>query len=136
MKKFVLAAVIAYVVLMGTNYLIHGVWLAPDYSALPGSFRAPQIIQQKFWVMMVGQALFALMLVWVYRRGAEKKSWMGQGIRYGIVITLLAVIPYALSQYVTFVLTYPLVVKWIVAEGAQMILLGLIIAAITQEKTA
>ena len=30
----------------------------------------------------------------------ERWSWI---IRYGIVITLLAVIPYALSQYVTFV---------------------------------
>lgn len=135
-KKLVMAMVICYVVLMGTNFLIHSVWLMSDYAATPDSWRSLPDMQQKMWVMFIGQAFFAALFCYIYSRGAEAKGWMGQGIRYGILITLFAVIPYSLGEYTVYNVPHMLAVKWMIAGCIQMIILGLIVAGICQKQTA
>jgi hypothetical protein len=133
MKKLILAVVVAYVVLMGTNYLIHSVWLMPDYDAIPLSHRSAEQIMHRFWAMALGQFFFAGMFAYIYTRGRERKAWMEQGIRYGIVMTFMTVVPYSLSEYVVYRVPYMLAVKWMVAGGIQLVVLGLIVAAICKE---
>jgi hypothetical protein len=136
MKKLLLAIVAAYIVLMLTNYLVHAVWLMSDYAAIPASHRSPAGIMHHFWAMAVGQFIFAALFVWIYTRGAEKKAWLVQGIRYGILIALLTVLPTALSEYVVYIVPYQLAMKWMIAGGIQMIILGLLVAAIYGESRA
>jgi hypothetical protein len=136
MKKLVIAIVAAYVVLMGTNYLIHGVWLTPDYDAIPLSHRNAEQIMNRFWAMALGQFFFAAMFAYIYTLGRENKPWIAQGIRYGIIMTFMTVIPYSLSEYVVYIVPHMLVVKWMVAGGIQLIILGLIVAAICKEGAA
>jgi len=136
MKKLILAIVVAYVVLMGTNYLVHSVWLMPDYDAIPLSHRSAEQIIHRFWAMALGQFFFAAMFAYIYTRGREKKPWMPQGIRYGIVMTFMTVVPYSLSEYVVYRVPYMLAVKWMVAGGIQLIILGLIVAAICKDGAA
>jgi hypothetical protein len=135
-KKLVIAMVICYVVLLGTNYLIHSVWLMSDYAATPDSWRPLPDMAQKMWVMFVGQALFAALFCYIYSRGAEAKPWLSQGIRYGILITLFTVIPYALGEYTVYKVPHMLAVKWMIAGCIQMIILGLIAAGICQKQAA
>ena len=129
MKKLLLAIVAAYIVLMLTNYLVHQIWLMSDYAAIPASHRSPAGIMHRFWAMAVGQFIFAALFAYIYTRGAEKKPWLVQGIRYGILITLLTVVPTALGEYVVYIVPYQLAIKWMIAGGIQMIILGLIVAA-------
>jgi len=133
MKKLVLATVAAYILLMGTNYLVHGIWLMADYEAIPLSHRSTEGIQHRFWAMALGQLFFAALFAYIYTRGAEKKPWLVQGIRYGIVITFLTVVPYSLSEYVVYIVPYMLAIKWMVAGGIQLILLGVVVAGICKE---
>jgi hypothetical protein len=135
-KKLILAMVVCYVVLVGTNWLIHGIWLMSDYAAIPDSFRPQADTMHKMWVMLIGQAFFAAVFCYIYSRGAEAKSWLAQGIRYGILITLLTVIPYSLAEYTVYNVPHMLAVKWMIAGGVQMIVLGLIVAGICQKQTA
>jgi hypothetical protein len=136
MKKLILAIVVVYVVLMGTNYLIHSVWLMPDYDAIPLSHRSAEQIMHRFWAMALGQFFFAAMFAYIYTRGRERKAWMEQGIRYGIVMTFMTVVPYSLSEYVVYRVPYMLAVKWMFAGGIQLIILGLIVAAICKDGAA
>ena len=136
MKKLVLAIVAAYIVLMLTNYLVHGVWLMSDYAAIPASHRSPEGIMHRFWAMAVGQFFFAAFFTYIYTRGAEKKPWIVQGIRYGILIAFLTVIPTALTEYVVYIVPYQLAIKWIVAGGMQIVILGLIVAGICGDAAA
>jgi hypothetical protein len=136
MKKLVLAIVAAYVVLMLTNYLVHQVWLMSDYAAIPASHRSLAGIMHRFWAMAAGQFFFAALFAYVYTRGAEKKPWLAQGIRYGILIAFLTVIPTALGEYVVYIVPYQLAIKWMVAGGIQLIILGLIVAGICSESAA
>lgn len=136
MKKLLLAIVAAYIVLMFTNYLVHSVWLMSDYAAIPASHRSPPGILHRFWAMAIGQFLFAAMFAYIYTRGRERKPWLAQGIRYGIIMTLLTVIPYSLSEYVVYIVPYQLAIKWMIAGGIQLIILGWVVAGIFGESAA
>jgi len=136
MKKLVAAIAAAYVVLMGTNYLVHEVLLMPDYDAIPLSHRSNADIMHRFWVMAVGQLIFAAMFAYIYTRGSERKPWLSQGIRYGILITFLTVVPTALGEYVIFFIPHMLAVKWMIFGCIQMILLGLVVAGICKGPAA
>jgi hypothetical protein len=133
MKKLVLAIIVAYIVLMGTNYLVHSVWLMPDYDAIASSHRNIAGIMHRFWAMALGQFFFAAMFAYIYTRGRESKPWLEQGIRYGIVMTFMTVVPYSLSEYTVYVVNYMLVIKWMIAGGIQLIILGLIVAGICKD---
>jgi hypothetical protein len=128
LKKTAPAVLIGFIVLTALNYLIHGVWLAPVYRDNSGVWRDAATMQHKMWVLMVGQFLFVLFFVWVYTRGVEVKSWVGQGIRYGILMSLLTIVPESANEYVVYPIPYTLVVKWIVAGGLELVILGLIVA--------
>lgn len=133
MKKLVLATIVAYIVLMATNYFVHSVWLMADYNAIPGSHRPPEEMIHRFWAMLLGQLFFAAMFAYIYTRGRENRPWVQQGIRYGIVMTFMTVVPYSLSDYVVYNVPHRLAVKWMVAGGLQLIILGLIVAAVCKD---
>jgi hypothetical protein len=133
MKKLVLAIVATFILLMATNYLIHSVWLMPDYDAIPLSHRNPAGIERRFWSIVLGQAFFSVMFAYIYTRGRENKSWIEQGIRYGILVAMLTVIPTSLTEYAVYIVPYMLVIKWMVAGGIQLVLAGLVVAAIFKD---
>jgi len=81
LKKLVPAVVVGYALLLALGYLIHGVW------------RSETLMMHKRWVMWVGDLIFTVVFAWVYTRNIENKPWPGQGIRYGVLMTLLAVVP-------------------------------------------
>jgi hypothetical protein len=133
MKKLAMAIVATFIVLMATNYLVHSVWLMPDYDLIPLSHRSAEGIQHRFWAMVVGQFIFSVMFAYIYTRGRENKSWIEQGIRYGILIALLTAIPTALGEYTVYIVPYRLAIKWMVAGGIQLVLAGLVVAAIFKD---
>jgi hypothetical protein len=133
MKKLVLASVATFVILMATNYLVHSIWLMPDYDAIPLSHRSPWGIQHRFWALVVGQVFFSAMFAYIYTRGRENKSWIEQGIRYGILVALLTVVPTSLTEYTVYIIPYRLAIKWMVAGGIQLGLAGLVVAAIFKD---
>jgi hypothetical protein len=133
MKKLVIASVATFVILMATNYLVHSIWLMPDYDAIPLSHRSPWGIQHRFWALVVGQVFFSVMFAYIYTRGRENKAWIEQGIRYGILMALVTVVPSSLSEYTVYIIPYRLAIKWMVAGGIQLILAGLVVAAIFKD---
>lgn len=135
-KKFALAVVVIYLVLFGLDFVIHSMWLGPVYASLPDSWRPMDQMEQKMWIMWVASLLFTVMFVYVYTRGMENKPWLGQGIRYGVLITLLASIPTVLSQYVVFRIPYTLAIKWMASGAVELILAGVIVAFICKKEAA
>jgi hypothetical protein len=133
MKKLALAIIATYVILMATNYVVHSIWLMPDYDLIPLSHRNNVGIQARFWAMLLGQFIFSAMFAYIYTRGRENKSWIEQGIKYAILIGFLTVVPTALSQYVVYIIPYRLVIKWMVAGGVQMLIAGLAVAWIYKD---
>lgn len=133
MKKLALAIIATYVILIATSYVVHDIWLMPDYDAIPLSHRNIMGIQHRFWAMLLGQFFFSAMFAYIYTRGRENKPWIEQGIRYAVLVGCLTVVPTALSQYVVYVIPYQLAIKWMIAGGVQMLIAGLVVAWIYKD---
>jgi hypothetical protein len=82
----------------------------------------------------IANLIFSIGAVLIYVRGVEPKPWAGQGIRYGILLVLVTVIPNSLVEYVVYPLRHELVLKWIIGGSLLTIIVGLAIAAICQPK--
>jgi len=128
MKKFLLAVVVAYVLLITTTYFIHGVWLGAFYRNYMDSWRPLEQQAAKAWILLAGRLLYTVMFAWVYLRGLEQKSWIGQGIRYGGVVWLLVSVPDILSTYVLFRVPYRLALLWMSIALMQTVMMGLVVA--------
>jgi hypothetical protein len=134
MKKTLGAIVAAFVVYAASGYLIHEVLLKSAYIDSANVWRPDDAIQHRMWIMLLSEFIFALGAVIVHVRGVEKKSWVGQGIRFGILLSLVAPIPGFMMSYVTLPVSHKLALHWILLGIAQAILVALVIAAICQPK--
>jgi hypothetical protein len=137
MKKTVLAIIAGFAVILAGRYLIHEVLLMKDYLASSDVWRAPEDTWHRAYMFPISAFSIALGAVLIYIRGVEAKPWIGQGVRFGILLGMVTAVPNALLQYAVYPIHYTLALKWIIAEGLLGIVLGLVIAAICQrEKSA
>jgi hypothetical protein len=134
MKKTAIAVIAGYVLQMGGSYLLHSVILMRSYTATADLWRSEDAMGHRMWEMLVAQFIFVLAAVLIYQRGAEKKGALGQGIRYGILLAMVSIVPASLIEYVTVPVPHTIAFHWIVGEGLQCILLGLLTAFICQPK--
>jgi hypothetical protein len=135
----ILAVVVVFVTLVVAGFLIHAIWLGSTYQAMRDdgfSFRTPDALRHRLWLIWLSDLLYAILFVWVYVRGREDRPWVGQGLRYSVLMTLFTVVPSALNEYAVYNLPHMLVVKWMAACGVVLVILGLVVAAICQKKTA
>lgn len=128
-RKVLLAVVVNYSFLAASNYVINAIWLLPVYRQNADAFRPLEQLVGKMWIVWLAQLLFAFMFVYVYTRGVEEKPWVVQGVRYGIYMAMLVVVPSALAQNVVYRVPYTLAIEWITAGGIQMLVMGLVAAA-------
>jgi hypothetical protein len=134
MGKTIGAIVAGFILQMGGSYLIHSVILMKSYMATEGLWRSEEAMAHRMPYMLIGQFIFVLGAVLIYQRGVEKKSWVGQGIRFGILLALVSCVQGSIIQYVVTPLPHRLVAHWIILESVLTILLGLLIAGICQPK--
>lgn len=132
-RKIVGAMVAAFLVLVATNWVVHGLLLRSSYQAIALTFRPFLAIRARMWIMLAGQALFSIAFVYVYIRGLERKPWLAQGVRYGVVIWVMTVIPASLAEFVTMFIPHQLALHWILLGLAQLVITGIVVAAIIGE---
>jgi len=78
--------------------------------------------------MLLGHVLLAGAFTWIYANGKNANEWKGQGVRYGIAIALLAVVPTYMIYYVVQPMSGMLAIKQSLFESGLVVLLGLLIA--------
>jgi hypothetical protein len=127
-KKFAIAWLSIFVAWMIGDFIVHGVLLHDDYAKLPNLFRPEADAQQYFPLMILAHVIMAGAFAWIYARGVEAKPWLGQGIRFGIVIALLTVVPTYTIYYVVQPMPGISVVKQMVFDGALLLVLGAVVA--------
>jgi hypothetical protein len=88
----------------------------------------------RLWVIHLANLILAAAVVLIYVHGVEPKPWLGQGIRFGILLALATAVPQALVEYFTYPIPSTLMVQWIVGEGVLAVLLGVLTAAICRPK--
>ena len=132
-RKFVISVVVIFVMSMAFGMAVHGMLLKDDYMRLGSLMRSPESAQGLFPLMMLATLCAAIGFVWIYVRGREAaKPWLGQGIRFGIAVVLLATIPMYLIYYVVMPFPSDLVAQQIVFEGITVIIMGIVVAWINR----
>lgn len=132
-KKFFIAWVVIFVAWTMGSFVVHGLLLHDDYAKLPGLFRPEADAQKYFPLMLLAHVLLAGSFVWIYARGVEALPWLAQGLRFGIAILLLTIVPTYLIYYVVQPMPGMHVVKQIVFDGILVLLLGMITAFIYRQ---
>ena len=134
--KFFLRWVVVFVVWMAGSFVVHGTLLHADYAALSNLFRPEADSQTHFPLMIVAHVIMAGAFVWIYSRGIEAKPWLPQGIRFGIAVALMTVVPTYMIYYVVQPMPGALVVKQIVLDGILLVVLGAVAAFLYRQKPA
>jgi hypothetical protein len=124
--RFVPAWISVFLAWMAGSFLVHGVLLHQDYAQLPNLFRPESDAQRHFPLMILAHVIMAGAFVWIYSRGIESKPWLSQGIRFGVAIALLGVIPMYTIYYVVQPMPGSLVVRQMIYDGILTVLLGVV----------
>jgi uncharacterized protein YqhQ len=127
-KKFLIAWLVLFVAWFFGSFVVHGVLLRSDYMLLTNLFRAEGDQRNFFPLMIVAHLMLSGAFVWIYARGAEAKPWMAQGLRFGLAVALLTVVPTYLIYFAVQPMPADVVVKQIVCDGVLTIILGMIVA--------
>jgi len=132
MKTRIVSVVVVFVVAMLLGFVVHGVLLANDYAQLPSVMRPPDEAQQAFPWMILAHLLIAVGYTWIYVRGKEPKPWLGQGVRFGLAVAVLSVIPMYLIYHAVAQFPLSLALKQIVFDTIGCIVLGIVVARVNR----
>ena len=125
-KRLILAIVVAFIVLWVTDFLIHGVWMTPDYRATQQLWRTDAEMTSRMGWMLCAQLLFVITFVIVWAKGfASSTAKIRCAAGYGLLMGLFSGV-WALIMYVVVSMPGSIAVKWFFAGIAQTILLGLV----------
>jgi hypothetical protein len=127
-KKFVIAWIVLFVAWFVGSFVVHGVLLRPDYMQLSSLFRLESDQQRYFPLMILAHVILSGAFVWIYARGVESKPWLSQGLRFGIAVALLTIVPSYLIYFVVQPMPAAVVIKQILFDGVLLLILGAIVA--------
>ena len=131
LKKYMIATLVVYVVYSALAFFIHNIILEAEYEPMVGTvLRTVSDFGLRAPLLYLGNLVFALAFCAIYTFGYEPgKSWIGQGVRYGLLMgTLLA--PVAITEYVVYPVAGSLALKWVVFGYFQALACGLVMAAL------
>lgn len=136
-KKFLISWVVIFVAWMAGSFVVHGLLLGADYASAEPNMMRPETEQQAmFHWMLIAHIMLAGAFVWIYDRGNEMKPWLQQGVRFGIAVALLAIVPVYLIYYAVQPTPGMLVAKQIVFDSTLIVILGIIVAFLNKPQAA
>jgi hypothetical protein len=130
-RKCIISAVVMFVMAWGLSFVVHGLLLGGDYAATPG-MRPPAEAQKIIGWLILAQAFFGVAFAWIYVQGKEDKPWLAQGIRFGIAVAFLTVVPTYLIYHVVTPVPFALALKQIVFDTIRVVLMGVVLAWINR----
>jgi hypothetical protein len=134
MKRLLLALAAVFVITYASDFLVHGVWLRPDYLAAQSLWRPPTEMRTYGHWVTVAQLLSAVTFVLIWAKG-----FAGRNIVMGMVFGLLMGMSqhvWAIVNYVAMPVPGALAAKWFVAGVAEAVVLGIVTALIYRPKAA
>ena len=121
-----------FVMAFALSFLVHGVLLHNDYMQMQSWMRPQAEAQSLMPYMLFAQALFGVAFAWIYVQGRGDRPWLAQGLRYGLAVAALTVIPTYLIYHVVTPIPLLVVIKQIVFDTIRVLLMGVTVAWINR----
>ena len=131
-QRFLISVAVIFVMFMALGFFVHGFLLHRDYAQLPNLFRSEEDYLNHFQYMLLGQFLAAVAFVWIYLRGKEDKPFLAQGVRYGLAIAAVMVIPKFMIYYSVQPIAGAIVFKQIIFDTLGVVLMGIVVARLNR----
>jgi len=122
--RLLLAIVIGFIVIFGSDFLIHGKLMVADYQATQQLWRSDAEMQARFTWMLGAQLLTTVAFLLLWTRWAETAR-LGCAIGFGFLMGLFSGV-WPIVLYVVLPMPASIAVKWFLAGLVQCILLGLV----------
>ena len=109
--------------------LVHFILLGPTYSQYSHIWRP--IAEVKLWILPVTGIFFSFFFVFMFAKGYEGKGLV-EGVRYGLYVALLVVLPHAYGSYAMMQIPYSIALQWFLYGTSEYIIAGVLLAAAFQ----
>jgi len=126
--RLILTIIVVFILANFSGYFIHAIWLKQDYVPVANLFRP--MGQEKMVFLVLAYISFAIGSVLVYARGVEDKPWLGQGVRFGLLMFLILTVPSFFIAYAVQPIPAVLMSKQVLAELVDKVLLGIVTALV------
>jgi hypothetical protein len=127
-KKFAISAAVMFVMAFALSWFVHGVLLQGEYVKMLSWMRKPEDTHSLMPWMILAHAVFGAAFAWIYLQGIADRPWLAQGIRYGIAVACLAIIPMYLIYHVVTPVPLFVAFKQIVFDTVRVVLMGIVVA--------
>jgi len=135
-QRFWVSSIVAAVLFCLLGFVVHETILHNDYAQIPSIFRTPEEALRRMPIMFVAYLLMGFASTWIYRQGVTpSRSWLMQGIRFGLAVALVSAVPMYLIYYAVQPLSLTLVVKQIVLQTIAIAIVGIVIAWINRRSS-
>ena len=129
-KKVIIAIVAGFVAQMGANFLVHSIWLKDEYVATAQLWRMPDEITSRMWAMAIAVLVYVIGAGLIYAKGIEDKPWLMQGLRFGVLLTMVQAFYSNVVMWVVMPLPHELSIKMLIGDTVTAFILALVLAAI------
>ena len=127
-KRWLMATVGAFGVIVVADFLIHNVWLGETYRQTAQWWLPAQEMQARMGFMVGAQIALAGLLALVYAKGYEPgKGTATQGFRFGVLMGLLLGLPQMLMQHFLYPYPLSLLLNWLLGGLVEVAVAGIII---------
>ncbi len=125
-KRLILAIIASFIFIFASDFLVHGLWLKPDYQATATLWRTEAEMCSRMPWMLAAQLLWAVTFVILWAKGFAEHAQMKCAFMYGLFMGLFQQV----NTFITYVVSPmppELAIKWFLSGLAQSVLLGIII---------
>lgn len=129
MKKIVTSTLVVFVLFLIMDYVLHSILLSGLYAETAHLWRSAESLRGLTWIIPVVDAALAFLLVWLFAKGWETgKPWLGQGIRFGLVLGLFFSLPMGFSMYSIMPVPFILGLGWFVGALVEVVVASVVTA--------
>lgn len=130
--RFLFRTVVIAIAMFALGYIGHQLLLGRAYSAIEPIMRNKTDMMAHMPFALINSLLFSGAFVWIYSQGRSAKPWLGQGIRFGVAVWVLAVVPLYVTNYVIEPWPGSFVAKILAWEFFAAIVLGIVVAVLAK----
>jgi hypothetical protein len=136
-KRFWISGIVMTVAAALLGFVVHGLLLADDYNTLVGTvMRSQEEANGMMHWMLLADACIGFAMTWIYRQGIGTASTLSQGVRFGVAVAFLTVIPQFLIYWVVTNMPAAVVHKQLLFDSVRMVLLGVLVAYLNPRRMA
>lgn len=121
-KTFWYSVITTWFLLFLTDWLFHGVWMAPVYQSTQQFWRSQEEAQSMMHWALIGNFIFAWTFVWIFNQGLSKANPWHQAFRYSLAIVFIAKAPSVMIQWTYSAYPFELLAKWLIAFTVQALI--------------